>query len=120
MDIFTTALTKVRPSPIKPKKLRVKALAKEPETNKLTDDPNRLEEHDLYFINEKKHLEDKQQTKKSDSDTHPLTKIQHEYNDDNIAPSDSVITDKQDILHPHKDNKDEEPEQDIQHLDLFI
>jgi hypothetical protein len=49
MDIFTTVLRKVVSAPIKPKKLKVKALVKEAETGKLTKDPNHLENHDYYF-----------------------------------------------------------------------
>lgn len=49
MDIFTTALTRVVPIPIKGEKLKVKALLKEPAINKLTDDIDHLENHDSYF-----------------------------------------------------------------------
>lgn len=49
MDIFTTALTRVVPVPIKSEKLKVKALLKESAINELTDDLDHLENHDSYF-----------------------------------------------------------------------
>lgn len=49
MDIFTTQLTQVVPIPIKTHSLKVKALVKEAETSKLTEDPDHLENHDYYF-----------------------------------------------------------------------
>ncbi|MEW6991101.1 hypothetical protein AADZ91_10465 [Colwelliaceae bacterium 6441] len=129
MDIFTTVLTKVRSTPIKPKKLRVKALKKEPETHELTDDLNHLEDHDLYFIKEKKYGEgethpekesnaDKSTRESSGRGIHAREGIEEDISADNIIPSESVITDKQEILHPHKAN--EEPEEDIKHLDIFV
>jgi hypothetical protein len=113
VDIFTTALTKVRLSPIKPEKLKVKALNKEPETRELTEDFDHLENHDLYFINEKKQREQEQQKQK----TKHSEVENHEFSDKNIIPSESVITDKQEILHPHKAHDDED---DSKHLDIFV
>ncbi|MBL0711481.1 MAG: hypothetical protein JJV99_10775 [Colwellia sp.] len=49
MDIFTTALTRVVPVPIKPANLKVKALLKEARVSKLKADPDHLENHDCYF-----------------------------------------------------------------------
>lgn len=49
MDIFTTQLTKVQPVPIKPEKLKVKALVKEAASAKLTDDIDHLENHESYL-----------------------------------------------------------------------
>ena len=49
MDIFTTQLTKVQPVPIKPEKLKVKALVKEAASPKLTDDVDHLENHETYL-----------------------------------------------------------------------
>jgi hypothetical protein len=122
MDIFTTALTKIRPNPIKPEKLRVKALNKEPETHELTEDFDHLENHDLYFINEKEQGENKQHSQQEGQQSQSSSKHSeeniHEFTDENIIPSESVITDKQEILHPHKPNDDEH--KDIKHLDIFV
>ena len=49
MDIFTTVLTKVVPTPIKSVNLKVKALVKDAETGKLSEDPDHLENHDSYY-----------------------------------------------------------------------
>lgn len=123
MDIFTTALTKVRPTPIKPKKLRVKALAKEPETRELTEDLDHLENHDLYFIKEKKQREQKQHAQQEKQDTKSSQgeseHDNHEFNDEHIIPSESVITDKQEILHPQKKHDDDD-DKDVKHLDIFV
>ena len=116
MDIFTTALTKVRLSPIKLEKLKVKALNKEPEAHELTEDFDHLENHDLYFINEKKQREQEQQKQKNKPSEHSEVE-NHEFSDENIIPSESVITDKQEILHPHKAHDDED---DSKHLDIFV
>lgn len=122
MDIFTTALTKVRPTPIKPEKLRVKALAKEPETRELTEDLDHLEDHDLYFIKEKKRGDQKQhpqqENQQSKSTSACTEQESHEFTDKNIVPSESVITDKQEILHPHKEKG--EDDKDVKHLDIFV
>jgi len=60
MDIFTTVLTRVVPVPIKPARLRVKALVKEPATNELTDDIDHLENHEQYVDLSKDDSENKQ------------------------------------------------------------
>ncbi|GLX77078.1 hypothetical protein tinsulaeT_04180 [Thalassotalea insulae] len=108
MDIFTTALAKIRANPIRPDKLRVKALRKESATNELTDDINHLEDHQLYFIDEKTH----QQNKGKQQQTKP------QQTEEGVKASEDVILHKQDILHPQpaKDNDDDE----IEHLDIFI
>ena len=49
MDIFTTQLTRVQQTPIKPSKLKVKALVKEPSTKVLSDDIDHNENHEQYF-----------------------------------------------------------------------
>ena len=65
MDIFTTALTRVLQTPIKPVRLRVKPLSKEPSLNKLTDDPDHLENHDQYVNLSKDHSEKIPNSKKA-------------------------------------------------------
>ncbi|MDT0602452.1 hypothetical protein [Thalassotalea castellviae] len=122
MDIFTTVLAKVRPNPIKPEKLRVKALDKDAETQKLKEDHDHLENHDLYFIQGKKQHNSKQDNRQAKQSTKESTTHVHsdnaDINDENIIPSESVITDKQEILHPNKPHDDDE--EDIKHLDIFI
>lgn len=44
MDIFTTQLTKVRQTPIRPEKLRVKSLNKDVGTRALDDEKDHIEE----------------------------------------------------------------------------
>jgi hypothetical protein len=118
VDIFTTVLTKVRATPIKPEKLKVKALNKESGTSELTDDLNHLEDHDLYFINEKRQSEEEAQPQDNTPQAKPSIKDEHEFTDENIVPSTSVITDKQEVLHPHKSDTDDDP--DIKHFDTFV
>ncbi|WP_281558983.1 hypothetical protein [Thalassomonas sp. RHCl1] len=50
MDIFTTALTRVVPVPIKPKELKVKALVKEARTRELEQEMDHLEHAGSFFI----------------------------------------------------------------------
>lgn len=52
MDIFTTALTRVVPVPIKPANLKVKALLKEAAIGELKEDHDHLENHE--YITPKK------------------------------------------------------------------
>jgi len=123
MDIFTTALTKVRTVPIKTEKLKVKALHKDSATGKLTDDTNHLEQHELYFIDEKEHhhhKEEKENLAKVNK-TEDLLSTEDEQQDkteQGIVASESVIIHKQEILHPKPAEKD--PPEDVKHLDLYI
>ena len=113
MDIFTTVLTRVVPVPIKPTRLRVKALAKEPATNELTDDVDHLENHEQYVDLSKESSEQKQGKKKKNQHEDSLSVA------DNIEDDMStVITHKEEFIHPKK-NQDE-PDEDIHHLDLFV
>lgn len=139
MDIFTTALTKVRATPIKPEKLRVKALRKDAAASKLTDDENHLEQHDIYFVEENAHKKSKSQQQNHSShvekdenhkaEKEPLEAQHSEIDSDDegfeqgIIASESVITHKQEILHPkkqHDDLTDNEGDEEIKHLDIFI
>ena len=123
MDIFTTALTRVLQTPIKPVRLRVKPLSKEPSLNKLTDDPDHLENHDQYVNLSKDHSEKKQnqQSMGEHQENVPsflegcVDGIESNTADDYIA---TVITHKEELIHPKK--KDDEPDEDIHHLDLFV
>lgn len=65
MDIFTTQLTRVVPIPIKPAKLKVKALLKDAASSGLSEDLNHLENHEYYFAKEEAG-EDKSNQKKDD------------------------------------------------------
>ncbi|WP_206485442.1 hypothetical protein [Thalassotalea sp. G2M2-11] len=112
MDIFTTALTRVRATPIKPENLRVKALKKESATQELTDDIHHLEDHQLYFIDEKTHQNNKQQHQQQPSN-------EEESFPEHVKASEDVITHKQEILHPQP-TKDDEQDDDVKHLDIFI
>lgn len=104
MDIFTTALTKVRLTPIKPEKLRVKSLKKEAATKELSDDIDHLEDHDLYFVEEK----NKEKNKKNQQSA------SHDSSDE-----EPVILHKQDILHPKTHDHDDKVDDD-KHLDIFV
>lgn len=105
MDIFTTVLTKIRPTPIKPEKLRVKSLKKEAATRPLTDDANHLEDHELYFVPEHKeeHTEHQQQE-------------QAKQKSENVTAKEPDILHKQDITQPKKPKSDDEGE----HLDIYV
>lgn len=110
MDIFTTALTKVRSTPIKPEKLRVKSLKKEAAIKSLTDNENHLEEHELYSIEEKEKEKEKSDDNQSDSGGNSLQ-------DDKDA-TEPLILHKEDITHPKNANKNTLADND-KHLDIF-
>jgi hypothetical protein len=122
MDIFTTVLTRVVQTPIKPERLRVKALSKEPSMSELTDDLDHLENHERYVDLSKEHSEKKQnqQHKKGNDESstvdsdEPVNNIANNFDDD-IA---TVITHKEEFIHPKK--KHDDPDEDIHHLDLFV
>ena len=61
MDIFTTALTRVVPVPIKRANLKVKALAKEAAASGVSDDIQGLEDHELYYKKPPKEKGEQQQ-----------------------------------------------------------
>ena len=96
MDIFTTQLVRVVPVPIKPASLKVKALVKEAGTSKLKKDPEHVENHDNYFINE--HTDNE-----ADKDNKQDVKLSEQETD---------VTDEQSI--------DAEPTEKVKHLDLYV
>ena len=99
MDIFTTVLTRVMPTPIKPASLKVKALLKEAATGKLKEDLDHLENHDYYFIPSST----EQGTNK---EQHQAQSKDDEQSDNKVSKDeDSVIT----------EGKDHKP-----HLDIFV
>lgn len=67
MDIFTTAYIRRVRLPVKPAKLKVKALFKEPATAKLTEDLDHLEDHDQYSTDVRQQQGDRQTNEPSDS-----------------------------------------------------
>jgi hypothetical protein len=113
MDIFTTVLTRVVQTPIKPERVRVKALSKEPAMNESTDDLDHLESHEQYVDLSKENSEKKQNQHKKQPSFN-VDEVVDDYDDD-IA---TVITHKEELIHPQK--KHDEPDEDIHHLDLFV
>lgn len=109
MDIFTTALTRFLPVPIKPANLKVKALLKEAGASKLKEDLNHLENHDYYFSNDKNKQEEDAQGKSLETD---------QTESDSIESENTQSADKK-----HKGNTDEaitESKDGVKHLDLYI
>jgi len=84
MDIFATAYKRLTRLPIKPEKLKVKALVKEPATNQLTEDVDHLEDHDQYSVDARQHQQDQKCTNKiavSVSDEDPARAADDDEND---------------------------------------
>ena len=67
MDIFTTQLTRIVPVPIKPLRIKVKALLKDAANTKLSQDPDHLENHEYYFTKEEDKYHASQQEAQQDS-----------------------------------------------------
>jgi len=114
MDIFTTVLTRVVPVPIKPERLRVKALEKEPSANALTDDADHLENHEEYVDRSK----DSSEQKKNQQQKSFVDEI---VDDSTNNPNDelsTVITHKEELIHPKKDQQQTDDE--VKHLDIFV
>jgi hypothetical protein len=114
MDIFTTALTRVVSAPIKPARIRVKALAKEPATNELKDDLDHLENHEQYVDL----FKDNSEKKEKDQHKGDISKSIENDTENKVDDLSNVITHKEEFIHPKK-NQDE-PDEDVHHLDLFI
>ena len=117
MDIFTTALTRVVPVPIKRANLKVKALAKEAAASGVSDDVQGLEDHEYYY-------------KKPPNNQVEQDNALNVVSDDIIEPSpvpsdntgqnidifdDSDVEKTADLQSKQKDNKDDKP-----HLDIFV
>lgn len=119
MDIFTTALTRFLPVPIKPANLKVKALLKEAGASKLKEDLNHLENHDYYFNNDKNKQEEDAQDKNSKTDQAESESTNFDSTKSDSTKSDSTKSaDKK-----HKGNTDEaitESKDGVKHLDLYI
>lgn len=108
MDIFTTALTRVVPVPIKPASLKVKALLKEAGTGKLKEDLDHLENHDYYFGESK--VEQKQESDGSQQENNHTQEL--------TEPTQSASTDETNSS--SSSEKQDESKKTIKHLDLYV
>ncbi len=110
MDIFTTALTRVVPVPIKPADLKVKPLAKTSVANEVSDDAAGLEEPAFYHnkpIAEKS--PDKDQSNESETpEAVEVSKVP----EDNTGQHIDVFEDSESSPVEEKDGK--------RHLDIFV
>lgn len=118
MDIFTTALTKVRTTPIKPDKLRVKSLSKQAATKALSDDIDHLEDHHLYFVKESSPEPEKHEADIADKDAETQQESPQYIVDEVMEPE---ILHKQDVLHPkHSQEKHDDDDDEKPHLDIYV
>jgi Na+-translocating ferredoxin:NAD+ oxidoreductase RnfG subunit len=118
MDIFTTVLTRVVQTPIKPERVRVKALSKEPAMNELTDDLDHLENHEQYVDLSKEDSEKKQNKQHQNQHEEKSSLYVDEASDGYEGDTATVIIHKEELIHPKK--KYDEPDEDIHHLDIFV
>lgn len=114
MDIFTTVLTRVVPVPIKPERLRVKPLEKEPSANELTDDADHLENHEQYVDSSN----DSSQQKKNQQQKPFVDEIVDDSTNNQKDELSTVITHKEELIHPKKDQQKKDDE--VKHLDIFV
>ena len=112
MDIFTTALTRVVPVPIKRANLKVKALAKEAAASGVSDDVQGLEDHELYFKKQVKEKTEQGQQKQQEELVADDVILPTAVPSDNTGQNVDMFDDSEDEL---KDDKDDKP-----HLDLFV
>ncbi|WDE03533.1 hypothetical protein SG34_019350 [Thalassomonas viridans] len=104
MDIFTTALTRVVPVPIKPEQLKVKALLKEARTRGLEQEMDHLEHAGSFFI-PGYHPEQNQENAESRSQDHDQNaKAEKQAENVNAGPEKSA----------------EKPDDEPPHLDIFV
>ncbi|WP_286235226.1 hypothetical protein [Thalassotalea sediminis] len=119
MDIFTTALTRVRTTPIKPDKLRVKSLSKQAATKALSDDLDHLEDHELYFVKDAHSHAEQQQESPTEQETKANSESESpQYVVDEIVEPE--ILHKQDVLHPKHQEEDKDDDDDQPHLDIYV
>ncbi len=114
MDIFTTALTRVVPVPIKPADLKVKALLKEAGAGKLKEDLDHLENHDYYFG------ENDSDNKRNDHDESKEKDDSKVKKAETSAGESKVADKKQDTHQNHKNDGVTESKDGVKHLDLYI
>jgi hypothetical protein len=120
MDIFTTALTRVVQTPIKPSRLRVKALVKEPATSALTDDLDHLENHEQYFDATQEQESRHKGEYEAKQEKEALSSAEEEQGEGVQAIIDGTILHKKDLINKSKTHKKDENDDDIKHLDLFV
>lgn len=109
MDIFTTALTRVVPVPIKRENLKVKKLAKEAASSAVSDDIIGLEDHEPYHIKKASPQDSNDEKTPDDDHAEPIEACS--VPSDNTGQNVDVFTD---------DNVDNEPDDKKPHLDIFV
>ena len=119
MDIFTTALTRVVPVPIKPTDLKVKALVKDTASGKLKEDLYHAENHERYF--EKPEGGKKQQGNNSQEQEQEQRQEIVCVETDDVAESLNILH-KRELLNPHTSQQNESRKNDEKHphLDIFV
>lgn len=115
MDIFTTVLTKVRPTPIKPEKLRVKSLTKDAATREIDEESGQLEEYAFYKALEKGAKQDSKNSGKSDTTQFKKASPERE-----IEPEEPAILHKHDITQPKKVHTQDKDDDEAEHLDIYV
>ena len=110
MDIFTTALTRVVPVPIKPADLKVKPLAKTSVASEVSDDAAGLEEPALYH--NKPIAEKSPDKEKSNESEMPEAVEASKVPEDNAGQHIDVFEDSESSPAEEKDGKP--------HLDIFV
>jgi len=112
MDIFTTLLTRVVPTPIKPTDLKVKALLKDAATGELKEDLDHVENHDYYFNDSDSAKDKKQQKESAQGDKEEAKQAK--------SAKSALANEKTTVK---KDNKEEiisESADGTKHLDLYV
>jgi hypothetical protein len=101
MDIFTTQLTRVLAVPIKPTSLKVKALVKDAESNKLKEDHDQFDNHAYYFKKaiDNIYYNDDDSQKKEEQATKRLTKDIALNNTENVSNEHGNLDDKKEDDH---------------------
>lgn len=107
MDIFTTVLTRVVATPIKPTDLKVKALAKGAAANAVSDDIDGLEDSAVY---------QSKKSKISDKESHS-NDARSDAEETSAVPEDKtgLLVDTFDDSESVSSEKDDKP-----HLDIYI
>lgn len=113
MDIFTTQLTRIVPVPIKPASLKVKALLKDAASNKLSQDPDHLENHEYYFTSEDDQYHSSQQGAGQEEGS------QQENIREEFASEHDELTTKKTIETENSDEQTDQKNNKPKHLDLY-
>lgn len=108
MDIFTTQLTRVVPVTIKPEKLKVKALVKDARVRAFEENEDHYDGSEQITINPKKESEARHQsTEEKVPDTETIKKITEEI-------------EKGGDSHTVNNQENDDNDDDIHHLDIFV